>query len=255
MLAALGVALSTCKPQFGVPLAALVAAAGYWRVAAAGLIASGVASLAVLLMMPAAEGLGPIGTFFNAFTASKARIQGAATVWWTQIDVPYLLHQILGEPPSAIVSSLVGLSVFLIGIVIVYRLAGRRRPGDEELQIGVSFLTLLVCVYHQVYDALLLVLPLTLAIAGRGKPLWRNHGGTRLAIIALIAFPGVNYVVTWSVLERLGATGGWRRAAIAMNALALLGAWALYVAMALRRRAPAAAEDARLGRDGGLEIR
>ncbi len=256
VLAALGVALATCKPQFGVPLAVFVAAAGYWRVALAGLVASGVASLAVLVVMPTAAGHGPIGTFVSAFTASRVRIKDAATVWWSQIDVPYLLHQLLGEPPSPVVSMLVGLALLLVGVAVVYRLAARRRIGDEELQIGVSFLTMLLCVYHQVYDALLLALPLTLAVAGRAAAHWRAHPWTRLAIIACIAVPAVNYFVTWSMLERFGITGVWWRMATALNAMMLLAAWCLYVATALRRDAAIPTSAApRLGRDAAIEIR
>lgn len=238
-LAAIGVALSTLKPQFGVPLGLLLAAGGHFRVAALGAALSGFGSLAVLLALPAGAETGSVGTFLETALGSASRIDEKATTWWSQIDARYLLHHVVGES-SVLVDDLVSLLLLAVGALTVRHLAQREAPGDDGLAIGVTCLTTLLCVYHQSYDALLLTLPLFLLVVGRGAPPWDRHPLVRVALGVLLAVPAVNYLATWHVLERLGITGGWWLLITAVNAAALSLALSLYVTTSLRPRPRAA---------------
>ena len=234
-LAAVGVALSTLKPQFGVPFGLLLAAGGHFRVAALGAALVGLGSLAVLLSLPAGADTGPIGTFLETCLGSASRIDEKATTWWSQIDARYLLHHVIGES-SGLVDDVVSLLLLAMGALTVRHLARRDAPGDSGLAIGVTCLTTLLCIYHQSYDALLLTLPLLLLVVGRGAPPWDRHPLVRVALAVLLAVPAVNYLATFHALDRLGITGGWWLVVTALNAAALLVALSLYVATSLSPR-------------------
>lgn len=244
--AVVGVAIATCKPQFGIPLAVLLAAGGDLGVAAAGIALSGAVSLAVLYVMPPAAGASPLGTFIAALSATTTKIQGQGEVWWSQIDVPYLLGHLRGTAIGGVGELAVLLALLACGAAVAWRLARDRSDAADELRIGIASLTILLCVYHQVYDALLLALPLTLLATGRARPPWRDAPRTRLALAALLTLPAANYLATWNVLDRLGITGAWWRVATGLNAAALLVAWLLYVRTAL---------DAQFAHDAAPKVR
>jgi hypothetical protein len=234
-LAALGVVASTIKPQFGVPLVILLVAAGHVRVAAYGVVASGLASLAVLSMMPGSADAGSLGVFLSAVRGSASRIDQSATTWWGQVDFRYLLHHLQGGvygPVDAIAAAL----LLAAGAWMVRRTWRRDRPGDDELTIALACLTILLSLYHQIYDVLLLTLPLVLLVVRGDAPPWSSRPWIRIALISLLALPAVNYLATWSGLVRLGVSDGgpgWL-VVTAVNAAALSFAWLLYAVTASR---------------------
>ncbi len=237
-LAVLGVVASTIKPQFGAPLVILLLAAGHFRVALLGAALSGLASLAVLALMPGSADAGSLGTFLHAVMGSASRIDQSATTFWGQIDLRYLLHHLQGGV-SGPADGIAAVLLLAAGALAVRRTWRRDLPGDDELTIGLGCLTILLAVYHQIYDVLLLTLPLVLLVARKGAPPWRRWPSVRLALIALLALPSVNYLATWSGLVRLGIHDGgpWWLAVTAINAAALSIAWLLYTVTAHRRPA------------------
>ena len=226
-LAALGLAVSSFKPQFAVPLALLLAAAGHLGVAAAGLAMSGIASLAVLMMMPPQPGLSPLATFVAAATGSAARIEDAAGTWWSRLDGAYLAHHLIGASHAA-VEATIAIGLLGVGCVAVRRLGRRAVDGDGALAIGVACTTMLLCVYHQAYDALLLALPI--------GALARSTRRDRRLLIALLAVPFANYLATWSAIQRLGIAGPAWTLVTALNPFVLSIAWAILVRAAFTRR-------------------
>jgi energy-coupling factor transporter transmembrane protein EcfT len=64
--------------------------------------------------------------------------------------------------------------------------------GANGLAGLATCLATLICVYHQVYDVLLLVVPFTAVVIGRGEP-WRSmRPAVRLALVVLVAVPFCN---------------------------------------------------------------
>jgi hypothetical protein len=147
MLAAVGVAVATCKPQFGVPIAVLLAAGGHLGIAAAGIAVSGLVSLAVLYAMPPAASMSPLGTFIAALSATTTKIQGEGEVWWSQIDLTYLLGHVRGSAISGTGELAVSLVMLACAAVVASRLARAHTDAADELQLGVALLTILLCVY------------------------------------------------------------------------------------------------------------
>lgn len=83
----------------------------------------------------------------------------------------------------------------------------RRMAGHDD---GVAGLTgaiiataLLVSLYHQSYDALVLAGSIAAVVIGRVGPWQRHSAGTRCALASLMMFPAYNYFSTRMVLGRL----------------------------------------------------
>ncbi len=117
---------------------------------------------------------------------------------------------------------------------------GTRTPFG--LVVGIAGSVILLSVYHQPNDALLLTLPFLAAVYHR-FPEVLNRPGSRWTLLILYSFLALNYLVTYRMLERFGlAVMGAdselvvvsRQPAVvlifAANGLAILAAYAMYLA-------------------------
>lgn len=160
-LMALGIGLSTVKPQFGVPLTVMALAMGWWRAVVRGLVGLAAASAVPLLACVLFAG-GP-GAFAAsigrnlAFSSSADSPTGIGSAFNLRIDYLGLLARwgVTDQPTwwsVAMPAALLALGCWVL----------RRRPGDLIALVVAGSVTVL-CVVHQSYD----VVPLLLAaIAG-----------------------------------------------------------------------------------------
>lgn len=234
--AALGIALAWMKPTFGAPLAVLLLARGEWRAVLAG---SAVAALASAL---------PLGAIIahGGVDAPLALLTGNATIFAaqplfgtassvTRIDAASLVGRLAGAPSLTLELALAALLVGG-GAWTVTRAARAGTLRARRYADAVICLTILVPVYHQAYDALLLALPLAALILTAP----RVADGRRLHVLllGLLALPLVNYASSFAVVERF-AIDGWAWTALtAINAAAILAAWGIVVALTLREARP-----------------
>ena len=219
-LAALGVAVTTMKPQFALPLVLMLLVSGERVVVAVGLILAAVLSLAALLVGGGAAGL-------SSWRGALARTGDAATgdsfMWYLRIDLGYLARQIAHLTGGGAIDLIAAALVLVVGAVAVRR---ARVPGAalaaSPLAVTAACLTVLVSMYHLTYDALLLTLPIVALARARAAGI--TSPATRVVLLALLLVPAVNYLATESVIRALDLQGGWWLLVTGANGIALLAA-------------------------------
>jgi hypothetical protein len=237
LVGGVGLALALLKPHFGVPLAILMLFRREQRAVALG---AGVLALAsavpLALLVVGAGGVGPFAqTLIANVMALDANPTGNATSGWARIDAPYLLARLVGRAPSGGVELALGVAVLAVAGLALRRLSARGDARARVLAACVACLAVVLSVYHQAYDALLLVWPLAaLATAGTRAALPPRVIGL---LMVLLAVPAVNYLATWSAIGRIGITGDAWQLVTAVNAAAL--AIAFTTALVLTFREPA----------------
>ncbi len=137
-------------------------------------------------------------------------------------------------------------AILAVGVAAVLRV--RRSPRDDaHLAASIACVTVLVCMYHNAYEALLLVLPVTAAVTARRFRPWSSHPAMHLVLVVCLAVPFVNYLASDTAVGMLGATHGtglWI-AIMSANGVALgLAFVILIVATGLVGDRPAPAERA-----------
>ncbi len=228
LLAGLGLAVTTFKATYALPLVVLMAAR---RDGAA--LGRGIALAAVLTLPPLALVLahGGVGGFVAALFANyEARVttpEMSAAVSTFRVDVVALVGRLLGQAPDVATTLALGAAVLAVAATALRRLDARADPAARRAGLAVALLAILLCTYHQQYD--LVILAPLLATAWPLGPLRR----ARLPV-ACAAVPFVNYL----------ASGGWQRAtgvgdaavlaASSLDIVALLAAFALLVGEAWR---------------------
>lgn len=243
-IAGLGLAVSTLKPNYGVPLAALMLARGDWRPTIIGValaVAGAAAPTAIL-----AYNAGGVRPFLTSLQESQRGFDVNPDVNPAssplRVDIPALLSRPIGSPLGAPAESAVSLLVLALGAAGVRRLAATNRDPTGQLSAGLVCLTILVCMYHQVYDLMVLALPLTALAANNWAPDGTNFPTLRWTLLALLGLPMVNYLLSPTVLKAVGLglhmpmNTGWLLALASFNGAAVFLAFAVYVAFALRPR-------------------
>jgi hypothetical protein len=237
-LGAVGVALAALKPTFGVPLTVLLLARGEWAMVARGLAAAGVVSLAVAAQICHATG-GAV-PFLHSLAANYAGFGELAEVNPAEsayrLDLVALIGRTLGRPLPPVLE--IGLFVAVLGVAAlgVRRLArDRDRLRAGRLAAALGSVAILLCTYHQAYDALLLTAPLVALAVGRWAPLRLTTPRRRAVLLSLLAIPVVNYLDTHAAMDFLGIRGLGVVANASVNGLALLAAFGVLAALTLRR--------------------
>lgn len=248
------VAVSTAKPTFGGPIALLLVWRGDWRSALAGLAAGAAAFV-----------LGVAGIFAHTDELSLSRLARVLSENQEQlsrdpdvvtasnkarIDLAASVEYLRAQPLPSGAGHLITVVCLAATAWAVWK---SRRPERQQHAAGTAsaliLLAMLVCTYHNVYDALVLVVPLAAcAVAANADwrempPAWRWH------IFALLLVPFINVLWTEGFGRLLGAAGiSWGgscsgvagaiyRLACAANGLSLAAAWAMLLAWVVRGRA------------------
>lgn len=244
---ALGVAW--IKPQFGLPLALLLAVRGSPRVALAGTGVAAVASLPVAALLVVREG--GVGGFLDSVGANLAHAQttsyGAFDSPTTfRIDLVAALFRVTGWAPPA--AELVAFVLVLGTSALALRALARCERADPtnaaaagvlaDLLIGLAVVTAVV---HQPGD-LLITFPATIAAAGMwwwiGSRTGSGGEAARVGVsrpllavaIGLIAVP---YLHVYQVGNVLAAVFGLRVAG-AVDGVAASAAWVVVLVLAAR---------------------
>jgi hypothetical protein len=194
VLAGLGLMLAACKPTFGVPLALLLLSQRRYKPV---LIGTGVAALVASIsvgMIAAGAGWDSLRSILdeNQATIEAARPFNPATSH-TRVDANVFVQQVLGLPGGRWSE----LAVFAAAVLLAgaaLRASAMIEPSSAAGAL--ALITIIVCVYHQTYDAVLLT-PIPLAILARTPGSWqRTPRVLQLAVALASAVPLVN--VTWT---------------------------------------------------------
>ncbi|HVM96211.1 MAG TPA: glycosyltransferase 87 family protein [Candidatus Acidoferrales bacterium] len=240
-LAGLGCAITLLKPTYGVPLSLLLLSSGRVRIWLVGV------AVAVLLSLPpgiavlkAAGGFIPLLNSLHASFAnfSSDTTAGAAT-GPERVDVIGLVGFGLGYEPSAALEVVLTLGVLACGSLCFHRIVKAAGGQVSPLALVVGCLTILVCTYHQTYDLVLLLVPVTA---------WAHtlisddrRRASSVALLLLLLFPMVNYLSPQAVQASLGIRGLASSVLTRANALALTMAFGLALTLTTRTSQASAA--------------
>ncbi|NNF10455.1 MAG: DUF2029 domain-containing protein [Acidimicrobiia bacterium] len=164
--AAAGAAAAAIKPQFGIPLFVLLAAAGRLRTALGGTGIVAALSAPILLTLVAIEGSvgGVIDAIWDNATAERS---GSLSPY--RIDAVAAGRRVLGFDERFVITVL----VFALFMGIGWYLLRRRREFDATAMAIVG-LTSLLALFHLPYDELILLWPIVgLVTADHGLGRWR----------------------------------------------------------------------------------
>jgi len=236
-LAGLGLALALLKPSFGVPLVPALLARGAGRAVAWGLGIAAALNVPILIVLVRREGgvvpfLGTVAQSYHAFS-SNPDTHAIHGVW--RVDLAACVSRLLNHPLGTSTTLLVGAAVLVPVILMSRRLVQSDDSHQKRILDGLVCCAVLLSLFHQAYDLLLLALPaagLVSAAHGRWPPRV-THGAQAL----LFAVLGLNYVATQSALTALQLPPGYRLMVVSANGLALLALFGLYLAEAGRPRA------------------
>lgn len=244
-------AVTLIKPTFGGPLVILMALRGFGRAVALGLTLAVVANVAVIgALLP--------GHFFGAGAVERLLENQAATdadpavdplSSASRIDLPFVLERWSGRPWPAVARY--GMTLAILGITgWQLRIYGQQQ---RLLATGIAALTVTICIYHNIYDALMVGIP--------GIAAWRlattaeepAERGMAWCALCLLLVPAVQYLSSNQFLTLAGQLHPalaeirskptlWTMICT-LNGTALAGAWLLL--LVLLRRARETEADAR----------
>jgi hypothetical protein len=214
MLAALALAFVASKPNFILALGFLMLFRGNVKAVIWGAVFTIVAAGLPMLWLAYNEGGGDVAAGLETLRAQieqtqeihRAQKDESPVYSWTRIDVLAIVAKWFGSDPREL------LHLIVMGFIlapVLWLLNKRRRLGIDDGLLGMTgaliLTTMLVSIYHQSYDGLLLIGPLAGIFFGvqaktwRGKPAW-----VRWAAAGLMLAPLYNYLSTRVVLGILG---------------------------------------------------
>jgi len=260
-------AVATLKPTFGVPLALLMLLRGDRTAAWSGLAIGFAGALAgtALLLAQGEEGTSPLAIVRanQALTDRNPAVDPARS--GSRIDAPFVVERIIGPPAAAFSRAALPLFMLTATGLIARSAATRHRAQRRNQPFCAEHATLLLvtvaaCMYHNVYDALLLVVPAVVICpwlpgANDGRvSAWRGIA------FCLLLVPFVNFGSSQQMgeliaplLQQAGISdsvraAAWNGAAVA-SGTAVTAAWLVLLvrtarqppaATAIRRREPRA---------------
>lgn len=236
-IAAMALSLVAIKPTYILPLGFLLFARGNYRS-----LVYGAAVTAIVTFIPmtyVADSIGDgrliagwkdlIDHIVETQASHRAVPSERPSLSWTRIDALALVAKWGGhDPPSWIYF----LTMIGLNLPAMWMLDRRRRFQLDDGLLGVTGLliitSMLVSVYHQFYDAMLLTAPLVglFAIAHwRRLPTWQWFG-----LATLLVLPMLNYSSASSVLSRLSSYPLLVQILTSVNAIVLLSVWIAAIA-------------------------
>lgn len=235
-LAGLGLVLALVKPTFGLPLVPALLARGAGRAVVWGLGMAAALNLPLLVVLVSREGgldafLTTLAQTYRAF-ASFPDTDPVEGVW--RVDLAATVSRLLDHPVGAWTGLVLAALALAPVILLSRRLLESEDADQKRLLDGLVCCALLLSVFHQAYDLLLLALPAT-ALGRAMAEQWRPRA-LHLAQVLLLAALGINYVATQSALTALQLPPGYRRIVVSANGLALLALFGLYLIEAARSR-------------------
>ena len=237
LLSGFALALSTLKPTFGIPLIALLACRRDFQAVGIGLsIAAAGSFIAVLILAIHAGGivelLSIIPENMKDFEShSSARLQTTEM----RIDVQMFISRFVRREFSSTEQVLVFLGMIGTSGIVLNRMDRNNGSNGIDSPAGLLIaLTVLLCVYHSIYDSLLLF-PALFALYLPGSPSWQCKSTiVRFAILAVVTIPFVNIFMLRSVRQAFGLSNSMIEFGITLNSAGIVFGYLFTVSYCFR---------------------
>jgi hypothetical protein len=243
-LSGLLLSVAMIKPTYGVPLAILMLLTGYYRAAWTGIALTAAISLALfaLLFVRDTGGAGPL----ELLAKNQSHVEDDPNVHprltGSRIDLPMVTERAFGDAVAPLARWLLPLVVLAIGGWSLRRLCGLSSETTTDasvIAISLVCLTIAICIYHGIYDGLLVTIP---AVAAWSAVLNKRAflpAGWNLPLAMFLSVPALNYFTSKQFVSLLsewlpalmsageGAEGTLWSALCMLNGLALGAAWCI----------------------------
>lgn len=211
-LSGVALVIASAKPTYILPLGFLMLARGNVKAIVIGAVFSIVSAAAPMLWIAHHEGAGDIGKGVSILVEDisqtqehhRAQQEESPVHSWTRIDLLAIIAKWSGSDPAETTHLLAMFAVLAPAMIVLYR---RRKMGIDDGLVGATgaiiLVAMIVSIYHQSYDALLLMAPLA-GLAARRIPVWAERPKwSQLAMVGLILTPLYSYFSTRMILGQL----------------------------------------------------
>jgi hypothetical protein len=245
-ISALCLVLAIIKPTFGGPLFVLLVLKGSYRAAFTGIAIAALVNLAIVATLLPHELFST--NWLDQLSHNQAVIDADSAVdpllSVSRIDFPAVVERLYGW-------RLPGLARYALTLLVLavagwhLRLLSGSSSRDMLLSTGFACLTIAICIYHNIYDALLIAVPA--ALVARELTMEKRTRPYLLTwpLAICFAIPALNYfsskqfwaaLIQWqpSLMSAASSGGLWTLVG-AVNGLCLTGAWCLLLVMIRRR--------------------
>jgi hypothetical protein len=239
-------AFTTLKPTFGGPLGILLFGRRDWRSALGGLALGGLLCLAGFTFIFLRSGTDSLGEAIQILARNHSDFYADPTVIPKnnkgRIDLVTAVEYMADRSLPAGVAPLVALSVLGLTGFTLWRatLAAEDRTAVSTGS-AVAILAMYICIYHNVYDLPLLIVPIA-ACATAAHASWRRMSpAARRTVLCLMLLPFINFFWTDGfrhVFRESGFAVGWADSELiaglfrfthAANGFALAAAWGILI--------------------------
>jgi hypothetical protein len=233
----------SAKPTYILPLGFLMLARGNIRALIIGAVLSIAGAVIPLAWIAHHEGGGNLGEGLSLLIQQIVDTQEVHRSMddespvnsWTRLDLFAIIAKWTGNDPGDAAHLSVMFALLIVPMLVLWR---RQRVGMDDGIAGLTgallMLGLLVSLYHQSYDSLLMTAPIAGAI-GLQLPAWKRMGTRRrLALISLMGFPALNYLSTRTCLNRFELSEQTVRIFTSLNGLSLAAALLIVCVLAWR---------------------
>lgn len=243
MHAAVALLVVSSKPTYILPLGFLMLARGNIRALVAGACLSIAGAAVPLAYIAYHEGEGDIAAgativkdqIINTQEVHRSMEDESPVYSWTRLDLFAIIAKWRGEDPGDLPHLLSMIAILIVPMAVMI---DRTRRGVDDgldgLTGGIILTGMLVSLYHQSYDALLVIPTFAGLILGRLRVWQRADWRVRWLLLTTLALPSVNYLSTRFFLLRLDLDETWIRIFTSVNGVSLTIALATMCWMAIR---------------------
>lgn len=236
-LSALGVAVTSCKPTYAIPLFLLMLARGDGRAAWRGLglsIVGAVIAVARLLLCATPQQLWQ--DIQHGQSAHMTDSYELPVNTWTRIDLLAVVAKWMEWAPGELTHLVVMVCLLPLPALALWQL---RRAGSDRVPAGLSSsiiaVSILSTLYHHVYDALL-VFPAVMGLALGERSMQRGSRTIQVVTAALLLFVAWNYPGSEIAVKATGVSGMSLRLLTSTGPIALTAAWVALCLLPFTRR-------------------
>ena len=245
-LAALALVVVSAKPTYILPLGILMLARGNVKPLVLGAALSIVAAVVPFAWLAYNAGEGDLpagfGVLLEQITATQQTHMNmpdeTPVLSWTRLDLLAVVAKWQGSDPSQLILLLVMLLILLVPIGLLIK--RRRSTLDDGLagMTGTLILTaMLVSIYHQSYDSMLVFAPLCGLLVGK-LDCWQSISSMqRRLLVLLMLVPACNFFSTRMALRGFDFESTFVRFATSINGISLAMLLAALCYLAWRNQA------------------
>lgn len=240
-LAAIGIAVASGKPTYFLPLIALMAARGDYAAIIRGSILATVGGLISMLWI---TGFSPIAVtqiihdvLGGQAVHMKDPLESPVTSW-VRIDIAAVMAKVINRDVNELFQ--IGCMILLLAVPSVVLWRNRQRfqyGGVTDLSGSMIVITSVVAIYHNAYDAILLMAPLVGWAGGRWDWAQQNRW-LDLAIVMLLLVPIFNPFSTLAFLQPFEVNPFVYQIVTSSNAVAIFVGAALMLWRIIRQQSP-----------------